>query len=176
MSAVGSGELAEVLLRSSTPGASQSVPQCGADPPTTPQLQMRKVSLPFNITEGFHLLTHIPVLNFLQSLPSDNGAMSPHSRPPSEIASQFSISRPAKNWNPSSPKITGTPNIYAPSPKNGSVNHGLDDLANSRVSYGGAANGEKEHDDDLDSNVQDGVRSELGGETVPIHTTGMVSL
>lgn len=103
--------------------------------------------------------------------------MSPHSRPPSEIASQLTNTRPAKkpsDWDPTSPKITGSPKIYAPSPKNGSVNHGLDELAGSRVSYGGVNGAKQQQDDDLDSNVQDGVRSELG-ETIPIHTTGMVS-
>jgi hypothetical protein len=116
------------------------------------------------------------VLKFLQDLP--DGAMSHHSRPPSEIASQLTNTHPAKkptDWDPTSPKITGAPNVYAPSPKNGSVNQGLDDLAASRVSYGGVNGGKQQRDDDVDSNVQDGMRSDLGGETIPIHTTGMVS-
>jgi hypothetical protein len=103
--------------------------------------------------------------------------MSPHSRPPSEIASQLTNTRPAKkpaDWDPTSPKITGSPKVYAPSPKNGSVSQGLDELAGSHVTYG-VNGGQQQHDDDLDSNVQEGIRSELGGETVPIHTTGMVS-
>jgi hypothetical protein len=103
--------------------------------------------------------------------------MSPHSAPPSDVGSQRSGSRPVKkpsDWDPSSPKITGAPNLYTPSPKNGSLNQGLDELAGSPVSYSGV-NGEKQvKDEDLDSNVQQGMRSELG-ETIPIHTTGMVS-
>lgn len=101
--------------------------------------------------------------------------MSPHSAPPSEVGSQRSSTRPTKkpsDWDPISPKVTGAPNLYAPSPKNGSLNQGLDELAGSPVSYSGV--NKQERDDDLDSNVQQGMRSELG-ETIPIHTTGMVS-
>lgn len=65
--------------------------------------------------------------------------------------------------------------MFAPSPKNGSVNHGLDELAGSLVSYDGVNGARQQRDEDLDSNVQEGMRSELG-ETVPIHTTGMVSV
>lgn len=101
--------------------------------------------------------------------------MSPHSAPPTEIGTQRSGHRSTKkpsDWDPTSPKITGAPHLFAPSPKNGSVTQGLDDLAGSPVSYGGV--GKQQKEDDLDSNVQEGLRSELGG-TVPIHTTGMVS-
>jgi hypothetical protein len=103
--------------------------------------------------------------------------MSPHSRPPSEIASQLTNTRPTKkpsDWDPTSPKITGSPKVFAPSPKNGSIHQGLDDLAASRVSYDGVNGGKLPQEEDSDSNVQEGVRSELG-ETVPIHAAGMVS-
>jgi len=104
--------------------------------------------------------------------------MSPHSRPPSEIASQLTNTRPSRkpsDWDPTPPKITGSPKLFAPSPKNGSANHGLEELAGSPVSYGGVNGAKSQRDEDLDSNVQEGMRSELGGETVPIHTTGMAS-
>ena len=85
--------------------------------------------------------------------------MSPHSQPPTKPA----------DWE-ASPKGAATPLVYAPSPKKGSLSQGLDDLAGSHVSYG-ARSGKQRQDDDMDSNAQDGLRSEFGGETVPIHTT-----
>lgn len=49
------------------------------------------------------------------------------------------------DWDPTSPKITGAPHLYAPAPR-------------SVPSLGGL----QEREDDADSNVQDGLRSELG--------------
>lgn len=88
--------------------------------------------------------------------------MSPHSQPPTKPT----------DWE-TSPKVAASPLVYAPSPKKGSASQGLDDLAGSHVSYGGKS-GKPQQDDDMDSNIQDGLRSEFGGETVPIHTTGPV--
>lgn len=98
------------------------------------------------------------MLGFLEGLP-DIRAMSPHSRPPSEIGSaiQSSISgtprRKPSDWDPTSPKITGAAHLYAPSPRNGNGNGNVPPS-----NLGGV----QEHDEDADSNVQDGLRSELG--------------
>lgn len=177
MSVTGPGELAEVLLRSSTPGASDlPAPVIQYLSRSLLQLPMRKVIISSIIRQVYSY--PMSVLKYLETIPRDTGAMSPHSAPPSEVGSQRSSARPAKkpsDWDPISPKVTGAPNLYAPSPKSGSLNQGLDDLAGSPVSYSGVNGARQERDDDLDSNVQQGMRSELG-ETIPIHTTGMVGL
>lgn len=110
------------------------------------------------------------VLGFLEGLP-DARAMSPHSRPPSEkasvLASQLSShrSRRPADWDPTSPKITGGPHLHAPTPRNGNGSPRLDNL-----NYAGspAPFANELRDDDADSNVQDGLRSELGDLVSPL--------
>lgn len=91
-------------------------------------------------------------------MPKESGAMTPHSQPPTKPT----------DWR-TSPKVATAPLVYSPSPKKGSNSQGLEDLAGSHLSYD--ARSGKQQDDDMDSNMQDGLRSEFGDETVPIHTT-----